>query len=70
MHMPLSIRLGPEVDRFLDGLVQSGKYPNKAAAIREALNDFQTIEAAKEQGFKVLVVPAQVASKMDVAVQL
>ena len=68
--MVLSVRLGEQVDHYLEQLVKSGVYSSKAEAIRAALNSFAQIQAAKKNGYRVVAVTDDVLKRIGVAIEV
>lgn len=52
--MPVSVRLGEEGEATLERWVEQGRFDSKAAAIRAALNTFERIQQAKDEGNSIL----------------
>ncbi len=68
--MVLSVRLGEQVDAYLDKLVKSGAYSSKAEAIRAALNSFAKIQTAKQNGYRVVALPDAILRRIGVAIEV
>lgn len=64
-HMPVSIRLGEEGEATLERWISEGRFKTKADAIRAALNTFERIQEAKEDGCRVLSIREEDLEKLQ-----
>lgn len=59
IQMPMSLRLSDDAEEALEEWVDSGRFENKSEAIRAALNFFDKVQKAQEDGEKVLTLSKQ-----------
>ncbi|MGQ0534533.1 MAG: ribbon-helix-helix domain-containing protein [Methanobacteriota archaeon] len=68
--MTLSIRLGDDVNKFLDDLVKKGVYSSKAEAIRAAIELFAEAEAQKKKGRRLVAISEDKLEKLDPVLEM
>ena len=68
--MVLSVRLSERVEKYLEDLVKRGVYPSKAEAVRAALNSLVKIQAAKENGYRIVALSDDVLKRLGVAIEV
>lgn len=68
--MPLSIRFSERSAKLLERLKRAGRFESKAEAVREALNTYEWIMAARRRGYRILAVPKRRADRLGLVLEL